>query len=327
MKPFLVETIGLVLRFLNRLSPFEYVLRRFSNLNKESTGALTEIWVLSHLLIAFLFLVLLPSSSLYILRWVVMTYAGVRMLEVVSFQAYTQLYGGYRNKTPRLHYLLLSYRRSIFLAVILYLEIIIWFAMLYRLNTAAFVTKGIALSDPLKALYYSTVTMTTIGYGDVYAQSRTGFLLVTSQALIAIFMTVLIFARIVTYIPRPATADPIECETPCRAPCEPQRRTTMAILAISTGIGITKQMYESLRPEVNWEGEPAPGGLLHVCAFDDAGDLHVADVWESVEAMNEFVHTRLAPGMQKLGIPVPSVSVFPVHNVNVYLAAKKYLLT
>lgn len=100
----------------------------------------------------------------------------------------------------------------------------------------------------------------------------------------------------------------------------------MAVLAIFSGVGITKEMYESLRPEVKWETEHAPGGLLHVCAFDEAGNLQVADVWESVEAMDEFVHTRLMPGMQKLGIPAPAVSVFPVQNVNVYPAAKKYLL-
>ena len=100
----------------------------------------------------------------------------------------------------------------------------------------------------------------------------------------------------------------------------------MAVLAIFTGSGITKQMYEALRPEVKWETKLAPGGLVHACAFDKKGDLHVADVWESVETMNEFVNSRLVPAMKKLGIPPPAVSVFPVHNVNVYPAAKKFLL-
>lgn len=87
-----------------------------------------------------------------------------------------------------------------------------------------------------------------------------------------------------------------------------------------------QQMYESLRTEVKWETNLAPGGLVHAGAFDEAGNLHVADVWESVEAMNEFVNTRLMPGMMKLGIPAPSVSVFPAHNINVTSAANKYLL-
>ncbi len=85
-------------------------------------------------------------------------------------------------------------------------------------------------------------------------------------------------------------------------------------------------MYESLRPEVRWETNLAPGGLLHACAFDERGDLHVADVWESADAMNDFVNTRLMPAMKKLGVPAPSVAVFPLHNLNVYPAATRYLL-
>jgi hypothetical protein len=100
----------------------------------------------------------------------------------------------------------------------------------------------------------------------------------------------------------------------------------MAVLVIFSGEGFTKQMYESLRPEVKWETNLAPGGLVHACGFDGAGNLHVADVWESEDAMNAFVGTRLIPGFNKLGIPIPSVSIFPLHNLNVYPDAKKFLL-
>lgn len=81
-----------------------------------------------------------------------------------------------------------------------------------------------------------------------------------------------------------------------------------------------------MRPEVKWETNLAPGALLHACGFDEKGDLHVADVWDSPEAMNEFVNTRLILAMKKLGIPPPDVSVFPVHNVNVYPDAQEFLL-
>ena len=42
--------------------------------------------------------------------------------------------------------------------------------------------------------------------------------------------------------------------------------------------------------------------------------------------MNEFVRQRLIPGFQKLGIPMPDVSVMPAYNVNVYPAAQKFVL-
>ncbi len=100
----------------------------------------------------------------------------------------------------------------------------------------------------------------------------------------------------------------------------------MAILAIFTGTGITKKMYEALRPEVNWEKSPAKGGVVHACGFDEAGHLHVADVWESADAMNAFVNSRLMPAMKKLGVPPPAVVVFPLHNLNVYPVATTHLL-
>ena len=86
-------------------------------------------------------------------------------------------------------------------------------------------------------------------------------------------------------------------------------------------------MYETLRLEVKWETNLPPGGLIHACGFDEAGNLHVADVWESVEQMNAFVGTRLMPALKKLGIPAPTVCVFPAHNINVYPDAKRFLLT
>ena len=100
----------------------------------------------------------------------------------------------------------------------------------------------------------------------------------------------------------------------------------MALLAVFTGRGFTKPMYEALRGEIKWETNFAEGGLIHACGFDEAGDLHVADVWASEAEMNAFVTTRLVPGFQKVGVPMPSVSVFPLHNLNVYPSAKPYLL-
>jgi hypothetical protein len=100
----------------------------------------------------------------------------------------------------------------------------------------------------------------------------------------------------------------------------------MALLAIFSGKGFTKAMYEALRSEVKWETNLAPGGLLHACGFDENGDIHVTDVWESEAQMNAFVTERLIPGFQKVGAPMPQVNVFPLHNANVYPAAQRFAL-
>src|SRR3989344_6411034 len=98
----------------------------------------------------------------------------------------------------------------------------------------------------------------------------------------------------------------------------------MAILVVFYGKGITKDMYEALRKEIRWESQPAPGGVLHAAGFDEAGNIHVADIWESEQDLNNFVSGQLAPAMKKLNIPMPEVKVYSAHNINVFSKADKY---
>jgi hypothetical protein len=92
----------------------------------------------------------------------------------------------------------------------------------------------------------------------------------------------------------------------------------MAIMAIFTGNGFTKDMYERLRQEVGWETEPIDGWISHAVGFDDSGELHMINIWESTDKMHDAFVSRLMPVMQKIGIPPPQAVIYPVHNVNVF---------
>jgi hypothetical protein len=46
---------------------------------------------------------------------------------------------------------------------------------------------------------------------------------------------------------------------------------------------MTKAHYDALRPTVLWESNYPEGALLHACAIDEAGAVHVCDLWESEE--------------------------------------------
>jgi hypothetical protein len=99
----------------------------------------------------------------------------------------------------------------------------------------------------------------------------------------------------------------------------------MAILAIFSGNNITKQMYESLRKEVDWEHKHPTGVIFHTAAFDDSGNnIHVADVWESKEDLNRFVNERLMPVMQESKVPAPDVEIFQINDVAAYPGIEKY---
>ena len=97
----------------------------------------------------------------------------------------------------------------------------------------------------------------------------------------------------------------------------------MAVLALFAG-SITQTQYDTLRKEIDWETNQPPGGILHIAAFDDAGYLQAADIWESPEDLNTFVEHRLMPAMQRHHIEPPTVSVFPTSVVQAFKAIEKF---
>jgi hypothetical protein len=97
----------------------------------------------------------------------------------------------------------------------------------------------------------------------------------------------------------------------------------VAILAIFK-TNINKANYETLRKEVNWERQKPKGMLIHTAAFDDSGDIHVADVWESREAFDDFFNKRLLPAMKKHSISPPTGEFYILHNANIDAAADKF---
>lgn len=92
----------------------------------------------------------------------------------------------------------------------------------------------------------------------------------------------------------------------------------MAILAIFTGKGINQAMYDTLKAEVDWVHQQPQGAIVHTASFDEAGDAHVADVWNSPEELDAFVNTRLAPVIQRHNMPFPEVEVYAVHNMDAF---------
>jgi len=78
--------------------------------------------------------------------------------------------------------------------------------------------------------------------------------------------------------------------------------------------GMTHKEYDAIcddlkeRNKLFNENRPA-----HV-AFERDGKFCVVDVWNSGEALQEFVDTGLKPAFTKLGINPPQPAVLPVYN-------------
>lgn len=97
----------------------------------------------------------------------------------------------------------------------------------------------------------------------------------------------------------------------------------MPVLALFTGT-ITRDQYDILRQEVDWENKHPAGGIFHAASFDDNGHVHVADVWASADDLNAFTQQHLMPAFAKHGIAPPSVVVYPTHRVIAYNAVREF---
>jgi heme-degrading monooxygenase HmoA len=98
----------------------------------------------------------------------------------------------------------------------------------------------------------------------------------------------------------------------------------MAILAILTGDDLTKEMYQNVRKEVNWEGNPPPGVIFHAMSFDHSGKFCVAEVWESEDQWNNFFNGRLKSSMQKTNVSPPKAQILQIHKIDALPGLDRY---
>jgi hypothetical protein len=61
-------------------------------------------------------------------------------------------------------------------------------------------------------------------------------------------------------------------------------------------------------------GESAPGVVFHWAAVTDSG-MRAVDVYESREAADNLVRESIGPIAADLGLPLPDITEFEVHNI------------
>ena len=89
----------------------------------------------------------------------------------------------------------------------------------------------------------------------------------------------------------------------------------MRVVMSMTLDAITPAQYEQLRKIVDWDGNIPKGAVFHVAGFDKNG-IRVTDIWESEADCNNFVQSRLMPGVAQIGVTSqPKVEFYPVHAI------------
>ncbi|MDD5156393.1 MAG: potassium channel family protein [Candidatus Omnitrophica bacterium] len=85
-----------------------------------------------------------------------------------------------------IHGALPSYRRSILLLFLHYLEVVFDFAVIYI--TFGLVSEALT---PVSAVYFSLVANTTVGFGDIHAQGSAGQAAVIAQLIVGVLFIIL----------------------------------------------------------------------------------------------------------------------------------------
>ena len=216
---FIVELWVSVFMFLGRVSLFtlaRFCLKKVKRLSSLSTSySFVESWVLFWNLAAIAVLILLSRHfdlpDLW--RFVFVAIGMLRVFEIVIYQINVVLLDEYINarnpKNPP--YAVRGFRRLVLLSIHNYIEVLFWFASFYEVFWMSFDSKHIEITTIGGSLYFSIVTMATLGYGDITpAGDLLGIVLIGLQTGIGIFMVIIAVARVLSLIPKPLSLDEFE---------------------------------------------------------------------------------------------------------------------
>jgi hypothetical protein len=81
-----------------------------------------------------------------------------------------------------------------------------------------------------------------------------------------------------------------------------------------TPTGFTAAKYEEVIKKLDAAGAGAPKGRSYHVSFGDPNNLHVTDVWDSMENFHAFGET-LVPIMQSMGVDPGQPEIQQVHNI------------
>ena len=207
MDSFVVQMWGRILGAAAWASPLEWICFAFPRLR---THGWVDAWVLLNLALSVIALLLASYDGPCVFVLGFMIYGGIRLLEVVVYQVKVVLFDPYRQPRSTPDYAVRGYRRLVLLALHNYFEAVVWFAGAYATFRHLFGDKAAVLSTPIGAVYYSMVTMTTLGYGEITPANDSGRALVVVHLFVAVLITLIILARFLAFLPVPRTLDDTE---------------------------------------------------------------------------------------------------------------------
>lgn len=205
MKSFIVNLWKVIFRFLRWISVFQILRHIFPKDTKNHR--FVDWWVLSNFILSFLSIFIVGYEYQKCLVWALIFWGSLRIFEILVYQVNVLFFDLFESTQELNEYALGGYRRIIILSLHNYFEIVFWFTSFYLYLKAFFLDPHEVLKNWAGSLYYSVVTITTLGYGEVTPNNDWTRLLVALQTAIGVFMVIVIIARFISFLPKPKTLD------------------------------------------------------------------------------------------------------------------------
>lgn len=150
---------------------------------------ISEFYVLTWFIFLLFILFNNPFNSLFV--FIIVFY---RLIDSLNYRLCILFVDRYKSGWG-----LRSLNRSLILILINYFEIIIGFAILYlTLSCVKYSVTNSIVTNPISSLYYSIVTITTLGYGDILPINATGQILVILELIFSFILVILILGVLIS---------------------------------------------------------------------------------------------------------------------------------
>ena len=187
-RPLLIERLAMTILVGLRLVS----LSRFTHLprTQKARSLWAEFYVMAWLGI-LVFLLLWPDA---IGQTAAIVLASYRLVDALAYRLCVLFVDRY-NPGWGVH----SLNRTLLLLLLNYFELAVGFAVLYlATGSVALDSEAAAIAEPGRALYFSIVTLSTLGYGDIAPLTDTGRLLAALEVLAGFMLVVLVIGAFLT---------------------------------------------------------------------------------------------------------------------------------
>lgn len=202
----ILSTVRRCFSFLRLLSVGHWLREWGMKLGRRVAVRCVDYYIIGWFLFEVLALSLLNVfTSNHILSLLFAVAAGYRIIELVQVYFNILLFDPLQHFEAGEAYFLYSSARSVLISIVSYAELICCYAIFYDFAIPWGFSKGAPIADALGALYFSTITATTVGYGDITPVGNIR-IVAMSEVLFSVLFTVTIVARFLNFLPSPKGA-------------------------------------------------------------------------------------------------------------------------